>query len=101
MKLLANNVSVQGNQIWFSFADYVACISQDVDPKKLEEADSIYDDDSDCWSIQFMKGNYNKAKKSHKIYCNDLEAAIKLLEHYSDQIMFDELIRQLNNHEGW
>lgn len=87
--------SVQGNQIWGSFTDYVVCIAQDVDPKKLEEADSIYEDDSDCWSVQFMKGNYNGAEKSPKVYFPSLESAFLLVNLYVKQKTFDSLMRKM------
>ena len=94
-KIDNSRYTVHGDQIWGSFTGYVVCIARDIDPKKLEEADSIYEDDSECWSVQFMKGNYKGAEKSPKIYFNYLEDAFLLINLYSDQKTFDGLMEKM------
>ena len=72
---------IHGDDIWGSFSDYMVRISP-----KLSN--------SYC-SVQFMKDNSNLSQKSHMIYCLDLEHAFELVEHYSEQVKFDDLMKKL------
>lgn len=88
--------TITNNELWGSFYGFVICVKQDVDPKKLEESTSLSNDDSDCWSVQFMEGNYNDAKKSPKIYCATLEIAFKIINKYKRIITLDTLLEKLH-----
>jgi hypothetical protein len=83
MNISGNRYYVVGNQISASFMDYVATI--DVHFCKNGRM---------MWELIFSKGDgYNQ--KSYPIYCVSLEDAFNLIEHYSEQIKFDDLMKEL------
>lgn len=81
MAIDRSRYSIQGDDIWGSFSDYVVHISP-----RLSNG---------YCSVQFMKDNSNLSQKSHIIYCSDLEHAFELVGHYSEQVMFDDLMKKL------
>jgi len=78
-----NRFSFHGNEICGSFADYVVYVKP-----------SISDDWKKEWCVIFSKGDgYNIESKP--IFCSTLEEAFDLIEEYTEQIMFDDLMREL------
>jgi hypothetical protein len=83
MNISGNRYSVINNEIWASFMDYVATIK----PHFCKNGTMM-------WCVIFSKGSgYNQESKP--IYCTTLEDAFNLIEHYSEQIKFDDLIKKL------
>lgn len=79
-----NRFYFHGNEICGSFADYVVCVKP-----------SISDDWKKEWCVIFSKGDgYNQESKP--IHCATLEEAFDLIEEYTEQIMFDDLMRELD-----
>ena len=79
-----NRFSFHGNEICGSFADYVVSVKPSIS----------YDWKKEWWVI-FSKGDgYNQEFKP--IHCATLEEAFDLIEEYTEQIMFDDLMNKLN-----
>ena len=78
-----NRFSFHGNEICGSFADYVVYIKPSISDNWKKE-----------WCVIFSKGDgYNV--KSKPILCSTLEEAFNLIEEYTKQVMFDDLMREL------
>ena len=84
MNISGNRYSAIGNEIWASFMDYVAVIK----PHFCKNGAMM-------WCVIFSKGGGYK-QESKPIYCTTLEDAFNLIEHYSEQIKFDDLMNKLN-----
>ncbi len=83
MNISGNKYNIIGNEISAIFMDYIANIK----PHFCKNGAMM-------WELVFSKNDlYNQ--KSHPIYCTTLEDAFKLIEHYSEQIEFDDLIKKL------
>lgn len=86
MNISGNRYSVMDNEIWASFIDYVATIK----PHFCKNGVMM-------WCIIFSKGSaYKYNQESKPIYCTTLEDAFNLIERYSEQIKFDDLMNKLN-----
>lgn len=83
MNISGNRYYVINNTISASFMDYVATIDL-----------HFCKNGKMMWCIVFSKGSgYNQESKP--IYCTTLEDAFNLIEHYSEQIKFDDLMKKL------
>ena len=83
MNISGNRYYVINNAISASFMDYVATIDL-----------HFCKNGKMMWCIVFSKGSgYNQESKP--IYCTTLEDAFNLIEHYSEQIKFDDLMKKL------
>ena len=85
-----NRFSFYGNEIHGSFADYVVYVKP-----------SITNDWKKEWCVIFSKsGRYNNIE-SKPILCSTLEEAFDLIEEYTKQVMFDDLMKELGeNYES-
>ena len=84
MNVSGNRYSVIDNEIWASFMDYIATIK----PHFCKNGTMM-------WCVIFSKNDVCN-QKSAPIYCTTLEDAFNLIEHYSEQIKFDDLMNKLN-----
>lgn len=78
-----NRFSFHDDEIHGSFADYVVYIKPSISDNWKKE-----------WRVIFSKGDGYNVKSKH-ILCSTLEEAFNLIEEYTKQVMFDDLMREL------
>lgn len=83
MNISGNNWYVSDNKISFSYYDWVAFIN----PVFVGNGNLLR------WSVVFSKGTPNPGMPA--IYCKTVEDAMKLVENYKEQKIYDRLIDKL------
>lgn len=83
MNISGNNWWVVENKISFSYYDWVAFI----EPAFVGNGSLLR------WTVVFSKGTPNPVTPS--IYCKTLEEAMKLVEDYKEQKIYDRLMDKL------
>lgn len=87
MRIDKSRYYIIDNEIHGGFYDYVVIIK----PSISENLENYILN----WSIVFSKGDgYNQQSKP--IFCNSLEEAFELVEEYSNQVKFDNLLEKLD-----
>lgn len=86
MQIDKSRYYILGDEIHGSFCDYVVIIK----PLISENSENYILN----WSVVFSKGDgYNQYSKP--ILCDSLEKAFEIIENYSEQVKFDELMENL------
>lgn len=83
MNISGNNWWVSDNKISFSYYDWVAFI----EPAFVGNGNLLR------WTVVFSKGTPNPV--TPPIYCKTLEDAMKLVENYKEQKIYDQLMDKL------
>lgn len=87
MRIDKSRYYVIDDEIHGGFYDYVAIIK----PSISENLENYILN----WSVVFSKGDgYNQQSKP--IFCSSLEEAFELVEEYSNQVKFDNLLEELS-----
>ena len=85
IKIDNSKCTVRQNEIWVKFSNYEVCIRPIISENWKNE-----------WSVRFINGDY-----SNDIICSTFEEAFNLIDCYSNQTKFDELMKELGeNYES-